>query len=298
MTTALLVPCFNATRFLPRLRAQVDRLAPAFDEVLLADDCSRDATVAEAEALGFQVLRLPENLGPGGARNALARACTAEWIHFHDVDDEIAPDYLAQVSAAAGACDVVLHFVEFIDEETRSLQVRWLPDAAALAADPAATLLRSPLPTMSSFLRRSTFLSTGGFNEELRCFEDGDLHLRLGTGGARLVVVPAVLEWSLRHGHGAGANQRYCYQCRLQFLEGYAAALPSRLHAAIALEAERAATMLVRLDDLAGARRAVALARRLGRRVPSTANPVVQALRPFLPATTLLRWQDRRRNRT
>src|SRR5262245_11965173 len=101
MRTALLVPCYNAARFLPRLREQVDRLAPAFDEVLLADDASTDNTASLAESFGFRVMRLPANLGPGGARNVLAGATNADWLHFHDVDDELAPDYLARVQPLA-----------------------------------------------------------------------------------------------------------------------------------------------------------------------------------------------------
>ncbi len=296
-SSALLVPCYNAARFLPRLRAQVDRLIPAFDEVLLADDASSDHTATLAESLNFRVLRLPKNLGPGGARNVLARAATSEWIHFHDVDDELAPDYLARIGPAAAVdCDAVFHFTDFIDEQSRQLIIRWQFDPAGLISAPAATLLLGPLPTMSSFLRRRVFLDAGGFNEERRCFEDGDLHFRLAARGVRLCGVPEVLEWSLRHGEGAGANQHYCFKCRLAFLEDYAAREPAGLYPAIAQEAERAAVMLLRFDDKPNARRAIALAARLGRRLPASANPLLRLLRPLLPATTLLRWQDKWRN--
>src|SRR5262249_19631380 len=115
--SALLVPCYNAVRFLPRLRQQVDQLAPAFDEVLLADDGSTDGTAAQAESLGFRILGLGRNRGPGAARNELARACSSDWMHFHDVDDELATDYLTRIKPVAGsACDLVFHFVDFIDE--------------------------------------------------------------------------------------------------------------------------------------------------------------------------------------
>ena len=292
--SALLIPCFNAARFLPRLRAQVDRLNPAFDEVLLADDASTDDTAALAEALNFRVLRLPTNLGPGGARNALARLATADWIHFHDVDDELAPDYLDRVRpAATTGCDAVFHFTDFIDEQTRALIIRWQFDPAALLASPAASLLLHPLPTMSSFLRRRAFLDLGGFNEQHRCFEDGDFHFRLAAGGARLRAIPEVLEWSLRHDAGAGSNQHYCFKCRLAFLETYAERESAVLFPVIALEAERAAVMLLRCGDTRNARRAIALAARLGRRLPASAHPLLRWLRPLLPATTLLRWQDK-----
>ncbi len=295
-TFALLVPGYNATRFLQRLREQVDRLKPAFDEVLFADDASGDDTADRAEALGFTVIRLPRNLGPGGARNALARAATANWIHFHDVDDELAPNYLARVRPAAGLDrDAVLHFVDFIDEKTRALIVRWKFDPDLLAADAAALLLHGPMPTMSSLIRRETFLSVGGFNEELRCFEDGDLHFRLAAGGARWACVPEVLEWSLRHSQGAGSNQHYCLQCRLKFLEQYAATLAPRFREHVASEAEVVAGRLALANDVPAARRAIALCRSLGSNPPSSRHPIVRALKPFLPAHLLLRWQARRR---
>ncbi len=294
MTTALLVPCYNAVRFLPRLREQVDRLAPAFDEILLADDASTDDTAASASALGFRILHLAKNLGPGGARNALARESTSEWIHFHDVDDELAPDYLTRVAPMAKPdTDAVLHFTDFIDEKTRELVVRWELDAAELSHDPAAHLLLRPLPTMSSFLRREQFLAIGGFHATRRCFEDGDFHFRIGASGARLALVPEVLEWSLRHDRGAGANQHYCFVCRLEFLEDYVAQQPVRLHSVIAAEAERTAINLLRTGDVAAARRAITLAKDLGRKVPTTKHLGLRALRSLLPATTLLRWQDR-----
>lgn len=299
MRTALLVPCFNAARFLPRLRTQVDRLSPAFDEVLLADDASTDNTATLAESMGFRLLRLPKNLGPGGARNALARASTAEWIHFHDVDDEIAPDYLERLRpAVTDDVDVAFHSVDFLDENTRAFEMRWTADPAAIAADPAVALLLNPMPTAACLMRRSVFLATGGFNEQRRCFEDGDLNFRLAVGQARITCVPDVLVWSLRHGGGVSADQHYCFQCRLAFLEDYAATLPARLRPAIAQEAERTATMLLRFDDLPRARQAIALAERLERRVPATASPWLKLLRPFLPAVTLLRWQDRWRQRS
>lgn len=296
--TALLVPCYNAVRFLPRLREQVDRLQPAFDEVLLINDASRDATLAEARRLGFTILDLPQNLGPGGARNALASATSAEWIHFHDVDDEIAPDYLARcLPLATGDCDFVLHHTDFIDEESRQLLTRWHVDAAELARDTATALLLHPFPTMSSFLRRSTFLAAGGFHEKRRCFEDGDLHFRLAASGARLAHLPLVLEWSLRHGAGAGANQRYCFQCRLEFLRDYVTTQAPSLRPAIAAEAERTASEALFLGDRATAAAAADLAAQLGRRVPTTHHPLLRLARAFLPRLTVLGWQRRLRHR-
>ena len=97
LTTALLIPCYNAERYLENLRKQVDALNPAFDELVIVDDGSTDGTVEKARELGFDIIPLGVNRGPGAARNAAAKRATAEWIHFLDADDEIAPDYLAKV---------------------------------------------------------------------------------------------------------------------------------------------------------------------------------------------------------
>jgi glycosyltransferase involved in cell wall biosynthesis len=297
-SAALLVPCYNATRFLPRLREQIDRLNPPFDEVLLADDASEDDTAAVASAMGFPILRMPFNKGPGAVRNRLARASSAEWIHFHDVDDEIAPDYLDRIRPLAKSeYDVVFHFVDFIDEHTREIVIPWIFDPAELIDDPGLRLLTAPLPTMSSLLRRSTFLASGGFNEVYRCFEDGDLHLRLALLGARITAIPEVLEWSLRGEGSLSCDKRYCFRCRLAFLEDYAKNLPPRMHEAIAREAERAAIMLLRFSDPESANRAALLAARLGRPLPASNSLLLRLLRRALPVTLLLQWQDRWRNR-
>jgi glycosyltransferase involved in cell wall biosynthesis len=290
--SALLVPCYNASEFLPGLASQVQNLQPAFDEVILADDASRDNTADLAEEMGLRVLRLPENLGPGGARNALARASQAEWIHFHDADDELASDYLAQVMPlATSGADIVFHFVDFIKEPTRDLVMRWDFPAEELQARPAARLLAYPMPTVSTFLRRQTFLDAGGFREDIRCFEDGDLNFRLALNGARVAALPRVLEWSLRREGSAGSNLQYCFRCRLKTLEHYASTVPKHLLPIVAQQAERCAAELLISHDLNGARRAISLAVRLGRAVPYSDNFLMRHLRNHVPALRLLQLQ-------
>lgn len=69
------IPCRNEARFIART---VAALPPWLDGIIVVDDASSDATAAVAEALPrVRVVRLPENLGVGGAvvrgyREALA----------------------------------------------------------------------------------------------------------------------------------------------------------------------------------------------------------------------------------
>jgi glycosyltransferase involved in cell wall biosynthesis len=67
----LLVPCYNAAAFLPRLWETVRAQMRPFDELLCYDDASTDNTVAVARALGATVICGERNAGPAFARNDL-----------------------------------------------------------------------------------------------------------------------------------------------------------------------------------------------------------------------------------
>jgi glycosyltransferase involved in cell wall biosynthesis len=66
---AAIVPAFNEARNLPRLAERFRACAPKCD-VCVVDDGSTDDTARVAASLGWDVLRLPMNLGIGGAVQA------------------------------------------------------------------------------------------------------------------------------------------------------------------------------------------------------------------------------------
>jgi glycosyltransferase involved in cell wall biosynthesis len=221
-STALLVPCYNAERYLENLRTQVDALSRRFDEVILVDDASKDGTLAKARDLGFPIHALDSNRGPGGARNVLLSMATADWVHFLDADDEIAPDYLAKVRPFADeATDVVLSACDFLGASDRKFWARWTYDDDDFCSNALAATIASPVFLHCSFIRRDKALEAGGFDEERRCYEDGDFHVRLAAVGARFRCIPDVLATSLRHYEGSGGNELYCAKCRLDFLKAY-----------------------------------------------------------------------------
>jgi glycosyltransferase involved in cell wall biosynthesis len=61
-----IVPAYNEEEIIARTVDEIRRFALDFD-VLVVDDGSADSTAANAEATGARVLRLPFNLGIGGA---------------------------------------------------------------------------------------------------------------------------------------------------------------------------------------------------------------------------------------
>jgi glycosyltransferase involved in cell wall biosynthesis len=60
------VPAYNEEQTIERVIEEIRRADPEFDVVVI-DDASRDRTAVRAEAAGATVVRLPYNLGIGGA---------------------------------------------------------------------------------------------------------------------------------------------------------------------------------------------------------------------------------------
>jgi len=56
-TIALLIPAWNAARWLPRLLASAHAQSEPFNQIWVYDDCSTDDTAAVAEAHGARILR-------------------------------------------------------------------------------------------------------------------------------------------------------------------------------------------------------------------------------------------------
>jgi len=106
------VPAHDEAESLPRTLAELRATAPHVD-VLVVDDGSHDGTSAAARAAGVPVLRLPVNLGVGGALQTGFRWAVAEGYDVGvqlDADGQHDPSFLADVVApvAEGRCDVCI----------------------------------------------------------------------------------------------------------------------------------------------------------------------------------------------
>jgi len=278
-TTALLIPCYNAERYLESLRKQVDALNPTFDELIIVDDGSTDETAAKARTLGFDIKSLGTNRGPGAARNLAAKMATADWVHFLDADDEIAPNYLAKVLPLADQqADVVLSSTDFVDEETHEQFMVWKYPQEAFRDNALRASILHPVLLHSSLLRRDHLNLIGGFNEAHRCWEDGDMHVRLAATGARFVTTAEILARSPRHQRGTSGSELYCHRCRLVFLENYLAYVPQIPAPDLLAEVLLNARNLLLEGDRDNASRALDLASRLGWKGPESRNAVLAAL--------------------
>ncbi len=295
----LLIPCYNAARFLPRLMEGVCQLTCPFSTILCYDDGSTDDTVTVARNLGLEIITGQPNRGVARARNELAAAACTEWIHFHDADDWIAPSFLERLGPQCSvAHDVVSCDADWVEDSTGAMLIRWRYNPAELAHDALSHLLANPMSLNNSIIRRTAWNEIGGCDESLTMWEDADVHIRLARSGARFHHASEVLTRSLRRGDSFSHDYRRSWVNRLNALEKYASDPGNdRIRSVLAAEAEKAAASLASLGEVVPARRAIALCRRLGGDPPTSRHPLMRALKPFLPVHVLLRWQSRQRHR-
>jgi len=91
---SIIVPCYNAERWLGQALDSVLAQSWAPTEVIVVNDGSRDRslTVAQGyESQGIKVINQP-NRGASAARNAGLRVARGAFVQFLDADDLLAPD--------------------------------------------------------------------------------------------------------------------------------------------------------------------------------------------------------------
>ncbi len=179
---SVVIPAWNASRtVVEAVRSCLAQTVPP-QEVLVVDNGSTDGTAAVLEAAfgsRIRLIRLPENRGPSGGRNAGMDAATGTHIAFQDADDRWHPRKLERMAAALQEHPrAALLFHRFTLSETD-----W--QAAGDAPVPLRRhpfwkmLLRNAVGTPCAVVRRSGMPVR--FDESLRHAEDYDFFLRIAS---------------------------------------------------------------------------------------------------------------------
>jgi glycosyltransferase involved in cell wall biosynthesis len=149
MKISVVIPAYNAARFLPRCLESVFAQTLKPDEVIVVDDGSTDNTAALAAELGARIISRP-NSGPAAAKNTGIRNASSEWIALLDADDMWAPEKLER-QAACIQSDTVLVYTGiriFDDNGVRG-------ESRGIDATSAKKMLRyrNPIPNSSVLVR-------------------------------------------------------------------------------------------------------------------------------------------------
>lgn len=284
---SVLIPCHNGEKHLTRLFETLKNQTTPFTELLLFDDCSSDNSAELARSWGATVILSKRSTpsGPAYARNELLKVARGQWVHFHDVDDILEPNFVEDIfSTTSEGLEVITCFTDWIDEEENSVQVARRYDQAQLQNDTVRSVVSNPLGVVSTVIRTVAARGVGGFDEELRCWEDGDFFVRLAASGSRFHVVEKLLAYSVRHGEGISANQSYCTQCRMKLLKEYGEIYQEIPKEILVSELEKVAAQFITQKDFGGCKEAIRLAHYYGGKLPRTESPLLRVLSKIFPA--------------
>ena len=191
MKISVVIPAYNAERFLPRCLNSVfaQTLEPA--EVIVVDDGSTDHSAETARKLGARVIsRL--NGGLSAARNTGVQNSSSEWVALLDADDMWSPEKL-RAQADRVEADTVLVYTGirvFSDDGVRSTSLGVSPAEAR-----RVLRYRNPITPSSVIARREALARNGGFREDVRACEDWEMWVRLQRLGGFAAVPEALTDY-------------------------------------------------------------------------------------------------------
>jgi glycosyltransferase involved in cell wall biosynthesis len=183
---SVVLPTWNRVACLPQaIRSVLDQTHRNI-ELIVVDDGSTDGTGDLIAALGeprLRYLRLERNRGQAAARNAGIGACSAELVAFQDSDDIWLPDKLTrqlevlrQDPGLAGVyCDLrrlQANGQVFVISAPELVRRRYFDRRPRLYQTYG-------LGIQTCLLRKSALVAAGGFREDMKCYEDLELLLRL-----------------------------------------------------------------------------------------------------------------------
>ena len=170
MSISVVIPAYNAERFLAEtLESVLAQTLPA-DEILVIDDGSADATgsIAESYAPRITVFRRP-NGKAAAARNFGVEQATGDWIAFLDADDVWHPGKLErqmqelQSNPGADLCYTSMTALVHDGDQTKAGDLMIAPSPGEIRRSLAR---RCAILPSSVVIRRSTFHEAGGFRQQ------------------------------------------------------------------------------------------------------------------------------------
>jgi len=206
------IPCFNAEETIEKaIRSALSQEWEKL-EILVSDDLSTDKSrdiVREfiKQDSRVKLLERKENGGPAATRNTLWKAAKGKYIVFFDDDDASSPERLKKQYERLSEYEKKFPDVPVCCYASGK---RRYPNGYQLLMPAIGSLPNAPVgnaivdyllfngrhenfyygsgtPTCSLMISRSVLEKIGGFDENLRRVEDGDLAIRVGLAGGHFI---------------------------------------------------------------------------------------------------------------
>jgi GT2 family glycosyltransferase len=201
-TLSIVIPCRNGARDLPnQLAALADQQWEGAWEVVIADNGSTDATRDVAESFrarlpALQIVDASAKPGRHYACNVGASAAKGSGILFVDVDDLVAPGYLAAMASGLSEHDIVAARLD------HTLDAAWMRGVGSAVQTDGLQNGFDFLPFgagASLGFRHAAFEQMQGFRERATLCEDVDICWRAQLAGYEIGFVPdAVVRYRSR----------------------------------------------------------------------------------------------------
>lgn len=203
---SVIIPTYNRANYitdaLDSVKAQTYRPV----EVVVVDDGSTDDTIAVVKKwideystsdLSAQLVE-QANAGAPAARNHGIEVSRGKWVKFLDSDDILHPDCLSsQVVSLADLPKQSIVFGDdgYMDSGGRNKRPNKYSRPSAQETS-FEYLLHHIVRTPTPLHRRKLLEDVGGFREDVRKGQEGDLHLRLALNGCTFVYEPGVVSYA------------------------------------------------------------------------------------------------------
>ncbi len=198
ISISVVVPAYNASGYIRRVISPLlDMLkAGEVDEVLIVDDCSTDDTADIARDMGANVLKTPQNGGPGAARNLAAHHAIGDVLWLVDADVIAAPGGASLVRKAFQDPEVHAVFGSYDNQPDGQQLLSKYKNLTHRYHHQHAKTDAKTFWAGCGALRKDAFLAVGGFDIEtykVPSIEDIELGYRITGAGGRILVEPNLL---------------------------------------------------------------------------------------------------------
>jgi len=219
---SVIIPCFRCKETIGRAVRSVARQTFVPKELILVDDASGDATLAQLNELArlykdgwIRVIALEHNLGAGEARNAGWQAATQEFVAFLDADDSWLDEKIEKqfgiMSSNRG-----LSLTGYTDRD-QPTEVE--NNSEMMLVERVQVLARNPFWTSSVMLRRAL---SQRFRTGQRYAEDYLLWQEIVCSGAKAARLPFNMSVSYKPVFGESGLSAHLWRMEFGELGNYA----------------------------------------------------------------------------
>jgi glycosyltransferase involved in cell wall biosynthesis len=193
-SVSVVIPAYNAASTIAEAIATVRAQTVAPLEIIVVDDCSKDATLQALESLAAPdliVIKSPINKGGSAARNRGIDVASGDYVALLDADDLWVPHKLErQLASLAAASGDAFCFSALVSTNEYG-EERVLPRRALGASESLQDfMLKSGnIVQTSTLLLPRPLLTRYRFNEGLRRFQDIDFVLQLALAGVTPIYI-------------------------------------------------------------------------------------------------------------